>query len=226
MPNEFWEGLQRLLVVSNDCSPREMFLKSPHIANEYFVRRANSFFKVFFGKYGVERKWIWRRYEFQKRGNIHLHGMLRLNIDEDFPTLGEEVIKGRKAYHLLMWMKMNFDIDDSSLREKINLIDSLLYKDDVIDLDTLIQDKKPISSALFIEEQYRTYMDGLRAERKLINFRDFFLTTENGLGSLPQDATASTRDPPVKQDNKSNHPSSKFEDVMKQTDYCLRTWIP
>jgi len=149
--------------------------------------------------------------------------MLRLKMDADFPTLGEKVILGRNAYRLLIWCKNNLLIEDASLREKFDQFDSTLYNDDVIYFDELIKSKKPVSTEDFFHEQYNMYLDGMDAGKRLIHFRGFFLTTENGSNDIPQDATSSERDPPSNPDKTAKHPSSKFEEIMRDINYCLQT---
>jgi len=219
LPNEYWEGLQQILDIPINATPKEMFLKSPHIADEYFVRRAHAFFDIYFGKDGIERNWLWFRYEFQQRGNIHLHGMIRLNIDGDFPTLGAQVIKGRKSCHRLLWIKGNVPFDDISTKFKLSQLDNSLYKDYVIS----VEEGTEISSEDQIERLFTQYMEGLDAEKKILNFRDFFLTTENFSNCIPPDAQSSVRDPPMdKSLPKPRHPSNKFIETMKEGHFCLQ----
>ena len=49
--------------------------------NEIFVQRVKLFIKPFFGYNGLNAEWHWYRFEWQKRGNIYVHGLARLQSD-------------------------------------------------------------------------------------------------------------------------------------------------
>ena len=49
--------------------------------NEVFVQRVKLCIKPFFGCSGLNAEWHWYRFEWQKRANIHVHGLARLQND-------------------------------------------------------------------------------------------------------------------------------------------------
>ena len=57
------------------------YSKNPNIVDAMFVRRVKEFVKFFFGINCLNASWFWYRYEWQKRGNIHVHGLAKLNSD-------------------------------------------------------------------------------------------------------------------------------------------------
>ena len=48
------------------------YANNPSVVNEMFVQRVRAFVKLFFGPNGLNSNWHWYRYEWQKRGNIHV----------------------------------------------------------------------------------------------------------------------------------------------------------
>ena len=48
------------------------YANNPAIVNEMFVQRVELFVKHFFGSNGLNAEWHWYRYEWQKRGNVHV----------------------------------------------------------------------------------------------------------------------------------------------------------
>ena len=223
LPNEYWEGLQKILQVSKTTTAKEMFIRNPHIADAYFRRQAELFFKIFFGNNGIESSWCWFRYEFQKRGNIHLHGMMRLNIEEEFPALGEIVIRGRKSHRLLSLIKEKSPIDDLMITEKLSTIVPTAYTEDKLDDNTLVS-QIPIDLTIdFIDSHIQNHVAGIIAEKKIVGFRDFLLTTMNTCSPLPTDAAASNRDEPSTE-KRERHPSNKLHETMNATDYCLNCY--
>jgi len=114
LPNWYWKALQDL-IDSDAPKPqsrqdwRKWFYDYQHIVDQHFLKRAEAFFDTFFGRdgEGMHRSWIWYRFDWQKRGNIHLHGMLRLEHDPGFLKLGDKVIRGRKALHRLHMIRQS-----------------------------------------------------------------------------------------------------------------------
>jgi hypothetical protein len=53
--------------------------------------------KTFFGKDGLDAVWTWYRFDWQKRGNIDVHGLARLHSDLGIAVLAIDVVKWRKA---------------------------------------------------------------------------------------------------------------------------------
>ena len=64
---------------------------------QLFVRRVIAFVKLFFRFNGLNSEWHWYKYEWQKRGNIHVHGLAILVGDPSLSNLAEVVAIGRKA---------------------------------------------------------------------------------------------------------------------------------
>ena len=96
LANQRWEDLQNLFggMPSRDNNENENqyktrcnniallnYSKNPNIADAMFVRRVKEFVKFFFGNNCLNASWFWYRYEWQKRGNIHVHGLAKLNSD-------------------------------------------------------------------------------------------------------------------------------------------------
>lgn len=112
LANHHWNDLQNLFgskphIHENEneidyqkrCAKHSMqnYANNPGIVNEMFVQRVKSFVKLFFGVNGLNSAWHWYRHEWQKRGNIHVHGLARLHSDPGLTKLGEDVVNGRKA---------------------------------------------------------------------------------------------------------------------------------
>lgn len=57
------------------------YSSNPNIVDAMFVRRVKAFVTFFFGENCLDATWIWYRYEWQKRGNIHVHGLAKLKSD-------------------------------------------------------------------------------------------------------------------------------------------------
>ena len=66
-----------------------------------FVKRVKLYVQSFMGETGLNSEWHWYRYEWQKRGNIHVSGIVRLKSGPGVSKLGEDVAKGRKAQKIL-----------------------------------------------------------------------------------------------------------------------------
>ena len=67
----------------NRCNRKALlnYSRNPHIVDAMFVNRVKEFVSFFFGENCLNATWYWYRYEWQKRGNIHVHGLCRLLSD-------------------------------------------------------------------------------------------------------------------------------------------------
>ena len=115
LANHHWEDLQNLfptteqLVDETDSEymkrrkkiALQNYANNPAVVNEMFVERVKLFMKYFLGSDGLNASWHWYRFEWQKRGNIHVHGLARLNCDPGLSKYGENVILGRKAQKVI-----------------------------------------------------------------------------------------------------------------------------
>lgn len=91
-----WENIQNLFGVMESirrneteneykilCNNSAMinYSSNPNIVHAIFVRRVKSFVFFFFGENFLDANWIWYRYEWQIRGNIHVHGLAKFKSD-------------------------------------------------------------------------------------------------------------------------------------------------
>lgn len=226
MPNYLWEDLQNILgtpPVRGDNESEESFLsrwkriardnylKNPHLVDAFFVKKASTFLKSFLGVEGFDAIWYWYRFEWQKRGDIHLHGMARLKCDPEFSKLGKVIKDGRRALSVLQRIQQLTEIEPdhplcnsplfSELPSHPN--DDLSIKENVVsimDLDSDEQVQKIIQLQSLIQS-------GEEADKRLCTFHDYILTSVNGSDPLPTDATKKERDPPVDRTSEA-HPCS------------------
>jgi hypothetical protein len=227
LANHYWEDLQQLfgnLPVKLDDESEADFEKrwkkvalsnyanNPAIVDEAFVRRVKLFVGAFFGEDGLDAVWTWYRFEWQKRGNIHVHGLARLHSDPGVANLGIEVARGRKAQVMLLSL---IDI----LREKELEIPPILSS---IEFQEMPKDDYHLP--LFIEKMTENFREnflndekiqilindmenGDLAERKICVYRDYLLTAINP--EPPNDATADVRDEIDNSDRPLTHPCSR-----------------
>ena len=214
LANHYWEDLQNIFCNPLHRLPDESddkfkkrekkhamqnYAHNPAIVNEMFVRRVKSFVKLFFGVNGLNSEWHWYRYEWQKRGNIHVHGLARLKSDPGLSKLSEDVAIGRKAQIILMMYK---DIK-MKLREIIpHIIRDIVFIDAPLDDDhlpetvTLLNMKfnDPLFqfTLLEIETLIETMNKGNESENQICVYRDYLLTSMNP--SIPTDADKADRD--------------------------------
>jgi len=109
MPNWMWKDLQQLfgdvptqeegedtISYEKRCEKeaRKKYFESPHIVNEFFIKRCERFVGFLFGPDCFDSLWTWYRFEWQRRGNIHVHGMARTKCDPGFTDLSKKVIDG------------------------------------------------------------------------------------------------------------------------------------
>jgi len=178
LPNWYWDELGG--IAGPDVDLKSWFLNNPHIVNEYFIRRAEAFFDVYFGNGGMQRTWIWYRFEFQMRGKVHLHGMLRLKDDPGLAGLGSEVISGRKALHkLIMIRDEKYNCNEEFKEEILQLPRSTECKDQLCQETLLKEIQQQLTEDREVNMDYiarllKSYKSGKEAERRLKKFRDFF----------------------------------------------------
>ena len=159
------------------------FLTHSVLADEFFYRRTRAFMEDFFGPDGLHAKWNWYRYEYQARGNIHCHGMVRLKSDPGLQDLGSRVYKGRKSELLLGLPKRP---EDSYLTT------------DVLDRELTDRERSELETAV---------NEGNEAEKCILTYHDFLLTSMHP--NPPADATLPARLPYVEQ-LLSNHPCTNY----------------
>ena len=117
LANNYWDDLNKLFgdpPVIDEIETEDAFEKRwkklsqqnytnhPHVVNEYFVKRVKYFVDSFFEEQGLEAAWTWYRFEWQKRGNVHVHGMGKLTSDPGLAALAIKVQEGRQLQKLLM----------------------------------------------------------------------------------------------------------------------------
>jgi hypothetical protein len=206
LASHYWEDLHRLFgdpppffdESEEDYEKRwkseclKNYASNPHIVDEFFVRRVKSFVEALFGADGLSACWTWYRFEWQKRGNIHCHGMVRLKSDPGLTKLAEKVARGRTAGRML---RRNFEV----MRHR-NQTCSYAYPD-VYEQDILL---KYIDEALYetlqetplndtqIQELLHDVEQGKKAEICICIYRDYMLTSLNP--EPPDDACEEERD--------------------------------
>lgn len=213
LANYYWQDLHQLYGSAPTIRPneteiefqsrfrshyRKKYSDYPHIVDEMFCHRVKDFVATFFGKDGLEATWLWYRYEFQKRGNIHAHGLARLKNAPDLQTLSRKVVKGRKAAQILRLAK------DILLERHDNLTLTLFPSDDAIAKESddhfiplLEQEmKQKIETTMLTPEQIQKLIEdiqlGNNAAREICAYRDTIVNTWNP--SPPADAVKETRD--------------------------------
>ena len=175
------------------------YANNPAIVNEMFVRRVKLFVQSFFGKNGLNSEWHWYRYEWQKRGNIHVHGLARLKSDPGLSKLGEDVAKGRKAQKMLeMYIEIKMQLSEPIP----NLLSELVFvpppQDDEHLPYTLRQLSLKFNDRLFefsiiqIEALINTMIKGNDSELCICVYRDYLLSSMNPINA--SDSTKPERD--------------------------------
>jgi len=228
-----WEDLHRLFgEVPENCQNNpenkskwlyQQCLNNPSLVNEYFTKRVSEFVEHFFGKYGLENEWFWYRFEWQMRGSIHVHGMVRLKSDPDLVRLSNQVIEGRQqARKLAAYMDNNPHLfPDMMLQEITNLQQHTdTYPNDVYMLNNeqYLQQQNELQFDDFDIETINTIINqGQAAEKGIITFRDYLLSSINrrDIFNLPPDATLHQRMPSTLHNP---HPSSICHNLADQQD--------
>ena len=153
LPNWLWKDMQIALGDSPDqkddedfdeylqrCNEhyKKLFNDNAQVVNELFVRKARVFVAHFFGPKCLPAKWFWYRFEWQKRGNIHLHGLANVEI-MPVQALAKAVAVGRKNLEFLR-------ILSSQCQEYADMIgvleDGKEYDD--IDMTEMLQSAKDV----------------------------------------------------------------------------------
>jgi len=186
---------------------------NPGLMDEYFQVRVDSFIKNFFGIGGLEHEWFWYRFEWQGRGAIHVHGMVRLKCDPGLVRLSKLVILGRKFERLMAAMEDVQSIPPTTMHTEAF---KLNYPNDEYiekDINVLAAQTTALLTRVNIDTVRQRIEEGHAAAVQIVTFRDFLLTNMNTSTpqNMPTDSTKVIRDPrPV--DNP--HPSSICHTVI------------
>jgi hypothetical protein len=226
LANHYWEDLQQLfgnipLKLDNESDADfekkwkrialSNYANNPAIVNEAFVRRVKLFVEAFFGPDGLDSVWHWYRFEWQKRGNIHVHGLARLKSDPGVAQLGEEVAKGRKSQVMLLKM---IEILNETGTEIPSILSDIQFQEvpkDDFHLPLFIERmNEKFRESPLNDRQIQTLIDDMEkgnlAELKICIYRDYLLTTLNP--NPPNDATKNVRDELDNNDRPLKHPCS------------------
>ena len=249
MPNWMWKDLHHLfgdppiqeeeeeedtLAYEKRCEKeaRKKYFENPHIVNEFFIRRVERFVDFYFGPNCLDSLWTWYRFEWQKRGNIHAHGMTRLKCDPGFTKLAKMVLDGRKALKALEFI-FNFKLTDNTDQNVIKLLENLTtsfqHQNQVNDISLDPDLMEMLISVTEIDYQFvkgleNIYIIGEEAAKKIINFRDYVITNNNPANPLPADANQSEREPAL--DRTSGiHPCSTFHTGFSDGEFSVRGQI-
>lgn len=71
-------------------------INNPHITDWFFTKRLENFIKYWLYN-SLDAKWHWYRFEYQARGSIHCHGVVKLKSDPGLCELSEKALKGYLA---------------------------------------------------------------------------------------------------------------------------------
>jgi hypothetical protein len=123
-------------------SPRNVIHKRlrkyPHLVNWFFIQKFKDFAKQFYIKHlnacPEKGGWLWYRFEWQHRGAIHVHGLLRMGGMPDTYELSRKCITG----HVLS-LKSNPTADEMLLIEEGQDAEEILKSlyDEYVNCDTL-----------------------------------------------------------------------------------------
>ena len=191
---------------------REMHNKNPHIVNEFFMKRANLFTSHFFGEDFLQTLWLWYRFEWQKRGGPHLHGIARLKAAEhlDFTKLSVKVVDGRRSVIILLWLKGRLDFTETYADQLNNAVLPLESMHDKLQMQDIFEGlKDTIFTNESVQSLITTVNIGLACERQIVKFRDYVISSNNPNSPLPNDASERKRSSAENDDivlNPSLHP--------------------
>ena len=167
----------QLLDVPEGAPPavkRAAVQKNPHIVDFFFCRRVEKAVS-FLLKKAMLADWVWYRYEFQMRGSVHAHGMMKLKLSPDILNLVSRVYSGRKAIEML---QCAVEYDDMSAAEKEEFREASL-----VDEAILKAYNQCIAATELSPEDITTMNDrvtaGIEAETKVIRFHKWIITTMN-----------------------------------------------
>jgi hypothetical protein len=209
LANHYWDDLQRLF----EEPPRDItggetedaykerwkraciknYACNPHIVDEFFVRRVKAFVEAFFGESGLHATWHWYRYEWQQRGNIHVHGLARLNSAPDLSSHALNVVKGRKAAQML---RINREVQrQQQMRTSYEDLDLAPPPGDeyLKDLEDTMRNTfaaNPLSTDNVAELQQQMEL-GEQSAVAIVVYRDYLLTSMHP--DPPPDARAENR---------------------------------
>jgi hypothetical protein len=144
------------------------------------------FIKYFLGSEGLDASWHWYRFEWQKRGNIHVHGLARLSSDPGLSKYGENVILGRKAQKVL---ELYIKIKKEMHLELPSILTDLQFKDvppedehlpyTINQLKIKFNDENYVMSETDIQTFIGTMDKGHRSEQCICVYRDYLLSSMN-----------------------------------------------
>ena len=194
----------------------------PHIVDEYFHSRVESFLKSFFlNSDSITTNYYWFRVEYQERGTAHIHGCMRLLTDFGISESAQKVRDGRIAIRKLQL---------AGLRPR-----SVIPRSSVCD-DKFVSRFDLNGSGFAIVDSYSTEQlnemndlidESLIAEQRICAYNDFLFSTSNL--DPPSDSMDGVRVPLTKfiQTSSNSHPSCvpvsdsvNYDDEAKKLHYC------
>jgi len=194
----------------------------PHIVDEYFLKRVNSFIQSFFlNKNGLKSTYFWFRIEYQERGTAHIHGCLKLSSDFGISELAQKVRDGRIAIRKLKLagLRTRSEISVLSVRD-----DKFVSR---YDLNRAGIEIKTDFSEDEIDQMNDLIDEAIVAEKKICDYNDFLFTTFNQ--DPPIDALDCQRNDTTKfiQTTNNSHPSCmpvidciSYDNLNKKRHYC------
>ena len=153
---------------------QQFVLLSNHLLRRYIQRSYNNVHiaRIFFAKKALDVAWYWYRFEWQMRGTIHVHGMIRLKTDPGLTDLAQHVIiKGRKAWRQLLTLQHSGHSNSFDEYKQ-------LYPDDVYIVSSTIQ--RLCLSSQRVKLKFNSYiMIFSRSLKKGCNRKLVFWRSEN-----------------------------------------------
>ena len=212
LANHYWEDLQQLFGNIPQKQDEESDLEydkkwkkialmnyanNPAIVDEAFVRRVKQFVEAFFGEDGLDSLWYWYRYEWQQRGNIHVHGLARLKSDPGVSKLGTEVAQGRKSQLMLMALVKILKEKNLNIPSALSEIEFQEMPKADIHLPLFItRMNEKFGEEILNDTEIHSLIDDMNngnlAEKKICVYRDYLLTAINP--NPPNDANLDVRD--------------------------------
>jgi hypothetical protein len=223
MPNALWEDLVTLFGLEltkrdNESEEEyqvrwrritiESFRDNPNIVVQHFYRRVERFVDELFGKDGLNAIWTWYRFEWQKRGNMHVHGMARLHSDPGLADLGKCVYDGKRAARILQINKACEEAKHRVVSYATYDWKVILTTDDIfLDIWVSTAIEKLTSSALSevsIHDLFERVEKAINAEKIIVSYRNYLLTAWHL--EPPSDAECLEREPYTIQESITIHP--------------------
>ena len=119
MADNYWPRLHELLGISKTMpfsDMRKIISDHPHIVNHYFYLLIDAYHK-FIIKETYQAEWYWYRFEYQARGNAHIHGIVRLKYAPNLMELVQIILDAEKAKFELEYNAHNYDAAGTNLLE-------------------------------------------------------------------------------------------------------------